>query len=280
MLEDHFGDIVGKARYGKGLSLDALAGLSGLSDERLSALEEGRRPTGKEVDTLAPLLDLDGKRLRDIAEEKWHPRSLPKRIEEWVYPLQGYIGSYPVWGYLLFDRGLGEAVLIDTAYDPIKVLKTLDQQRLRLACILLTHAHMDHIGGLREIQQATNATVYIHPNEEATLGKPLRAGDHPVQEGALLEMGEIKIRALSTPGHTEGGTSYLFEERGIAFVGDALFAGSVGRSRSPQSYLTLISGIQKKILSLPEQTLLFPGHGPATTVGEEKQHNPFFPTLA
>jgi glyoxylase-like metal-dependent hydrolase (beta-lactamase superfamily II) len=94
-----------------------------------------------------------------------------------------------------------------------------------------------------------------------------------------LQLGRIAISPLSTPGHTPGGTTYLAQDdnREVAFTGDALFAGSVGRSRSAQSYSLLLEGIRKKIFTLAEETPLFPGHGPATTVGEEKENNPFFP---
>jgi glyoxylase-like metal-dependent hydrolase (beta-lactamase superfamily II) len=131
---------------------------------------------------------------------------------------------------------------------------------------------------VEEIRKETGAAVYLHPDERAVLGRALE-GEHPVKEGVGLPLGRFRISPLSTPGHTPGGMTYVAgdEERRVAFTGDALFAGSVGRSRSSQSYPLLLEGIREKILVLPDEIPLFPGHGPATSVGEEKRHNPFFP---
>jgi glyoxylase-like metal-dependent hydrolase (beta-lactamase superfamily II) len=131
---------------------------------------------------------------------------------------------------------------------------------------------------LEEIRRATGATVYLNPEERAIFGKSVEEFQAP-REGLRLQLGRIAISPLSTPGHTPGGTTYLAQDdsREVAFTGDALFAGSVGRSRSAQSYSLLLEGIRKKIFTLAEETPLFPGHGPATTVGEEKENNPFFP---
>ncbi|HET6370853.1 MAG TPA: MBL fold metallo-hydrolase, partial [Nitrospiria bacterium] len=130
-----------------------------------------------------------------------------------------------------------------------------------------------------EILRVTRAEAYLHRNEEATLGRPAGENILPIQEETRFQVGRFSIRPLETPGHTPGGTSYLVkeEDRAVAFVGDALFAGSVGRCRSPESYPLLLEGIRRKIFSLENHTILYPGHGPATTVGEEKLHNPFFP---
>ena len=95
-----------------------------------------------------------------------------------------------------------------------------------------------------------------------------------LEEGQELSIGKTRLKALATPGHTPGGVTYVSE--GLCFVGDALFAGSTGRSMSPQGYQTLLASLRQKVLSLPEDTVILPGHGPTTTVGEEKRHNPFF----
>ena len=279
MLEDAFADIVGKARWGKSLSVGSLAAASGIAPERLSSLEAGSPPTPGEVGAVAGPLGLGASRLRAIAENTWEPGPLPPWGKERVRSILGHIGSYPVWGYLFVDDATAEAALIDTAYDPQAVLRCLERERLRLVLILLTHAHADHIGGMEQIHRATGAAVYLDPQEKATLGGSLPKESRPIREGSAFSVGRFSIRPLSTPGHTSGGTSFLSEEPGrpLAFVGDALFAGSVGRSRSPQSYPVLLEGIHKNLLSLPGDCVFFPGHGPATTAGEERAHNPFFP---
>ncbi len=275
-LEDEFCDIIGKALSGKGLSLKDLAQKSGLPSNVIASLENGSsKPTEDQVQKLARVLDLEPQRLLMIAKGQYLPKPVPEKILEHVIALPGNIGGYRVWGYLLFDPVSREAALFDTAYNPKLSLDAIAKNDLRLRFIFLTHCHYDHMGGSDTIRKATRAVVTCHERELTLYHKgEIKEPDRLIEEGDEIRLGRWTIRAVATPGHTPGGVTYLTD--GMAFVGDALFAGSTGRSMSPVGYQSLISSLREKVLSLDPDTVLFPGHGPATTVGEEREHNPFF----
>lgn len=275
-LEDDFSDIIQKARAGLGRSAAEVASRAGLSPSDLKDLESGRRPPkADETRRLAQNLQLDPDKLEAIAAGRWQPRPIPPPGTPPVIRLTGMIGNYPVHGYLCFDPKTRKAVLIDTAYEPRLALVAVAREGLRLEAIVLTHCHRDHIGGLDRLREATGAVVVVHPAERALYDENAeRPPDREVGEGDEIPFGESRLRALETPGHTAGGVSYLVD--GTVFVGDALFAGSMGRSMSPAGFETLRASLADKILTLPIETRLCPGHGPMTTVGEERQHNPFF----
>jgi glyoxylase-like metal-dependent hydrolase (beta-lactamase superfamily II) len=276
-LEDNLGDILQKARQGKGWSLSRLARETGLDAKNLGRFEEGiQDPQPDQLTRLAHALGLHKDPLQDIAHQQWFPDPFPKEARQGIIPLKGYLGDYEVKGYLLFESESQEAALIDTAYNPDLVLKTLTERGLTLRAILLTHAHRDHIGGLSIIRSGTGAPVFLHPQE-----LPLYRQQDPIlpdrwaEEGLQIPLGRLTLEVLETPGHTPGGVTYYTGT--TCFVGDALFAGSTGRSYSPEGYKSLLGSLRKKVLTLPGKTLLCPGHGPTTTVREELLHNPFFP---
>jgi len=275
-LEDNIEDILQKARIGKGLSLSALSSKAGLDEKSLSSFEDGRKmPTLDQLRILAQCLHLEKTCLEGIANNFWTPQPFPKKAEREVITLKGYLGNYEVKGYLFLASDQNDALLIDTAYNPDLVLKTLSEKNLSLKGILLTHAHHDHIQGVSKIRSKTGAQVYLHPRE-LPLYRTHEAipPDQWAEEGTIIGLGQKTLRVLETPGHTPGGVSYYSGK--FCFVGDALFAGSTGRSFSPEGYQNLLSSLKKKVLSLPEDTVLCPGHGPSTTVQEERLHNPFF----
>ncbi len=271
-LEDEFGDIIGKARRGQNMSQRETATAVGITESDLSCMEKYTlKPTKAQVYKLADVLNLDGTKLLDIATEEWEPASLkqPNDTKLDVITVSAPVGGWPVNAYLLICKATDEAAIIDTAAHPDLILEQLDKHKINPTAILLTHSHKDHADGLQQLQNATGCQAYIHKNEP----KPRSAGKlRELVHSDVIEVGALMVTVLDTPGHTPGGCSFLTQT--AAFVGDAIFAGSVGGPNI--SYQDEINSVRDNLLTLPDDVRLFPGHGPATTVGEEKLHNPFF----
>ena len=201
------------------------------------------------------------------------------------------LGDFETNCYVLRDSSTPhDCLLIDTGLDPEPLLDFLERNKLTPAALILTHGHADHIAGVEPLRKIFPAiVVYIHKldaemltNAAANLsimaGSSLTAkkADHFVEDGDILEKIEIKLRVIHTPGHTPGGICLYCEKDGVIFVGDTLFAGSIGRTDFPNGDMRqLISGIKSKLFKLPENTTVYPGHGPETTIGQEMAENPF-----
>jgi glyoxylase-like metal-dependent hydrolase (beta-lactamase superfamily II) len=197
------------------------------------------------------------------------------------------VGPLQSNSYLLADEVTGEAALFDPGMESEPVADVLARERLTVTAIINTHGHFDHVFGNAYFKAKTGAPLLMHRAdldlvkrlEEQSLYFGFRATPSPLpdrflEEGDEVRVGGIRLRVLHTPGHSPGGICLVTD--GTAFVGDTLFAGSIGRTDLPGgSAETLLTSIREKLLTLPDDTVIYPGHGPATTIGHERRHNPF-----
>lgn len=183
-----------------------------------------------------------------------------------------------------------EAVVIDPGDEDEKILMALADEKLRVKYIINTHGHFDHVAANKHIKEATKADILIHAADAPMLSNlssmaisfGLSAENSPapdklIGEGDIISFGNISLKVLHTPGHSQGSVSLFAEKERKVFSGDTLFAGSIGRTDLPGGdYGTLIKNVREKIFTLGDDVQVFPGHGPETTVGTEKKFNPFF----
>ena len=265
-LEDNVSDILGKAQRGLRISDNQLAERSGVSAEKIRKLRDGDFDDDA-VECVAPVLNLDAAALRKLAAGKWNPEAV--REIEGLARFNTTYHDMTVNAYLVWDPATREAVAFDTGADCGDMLQCIEEKRLRVKLILLTHAHPDHVADLRRLRKRTGAPVYIserEAEEEATA----------IAEGKRFQAGSLEIEARLTSGHSPGGMTYVVTglSRPVAIVGDSLFAGSMGGGNI--SYADALRNNREKILKLPDETIICPGHGPLTIVGKEKRDNPFF----
>lgn len=275
-LEDELCDILKKSRTGQGLSVGEVARLTGLPGGDVTALERGDQPRDRaEVRALAKPLGLRPEPLAQIAIEQWEP--VARRPPAWVETIHGSINGYGVQGYVVHDAG--EAVLVDTAYNASAMIEFLSAHRLRLVGICLTHGHADHADGIEQILKFHPVPVYLGAEDVGLLSwQPPAAQLITPAHGQTIAVGRLALHCLLTPGHTPGGICYRVDDPQVpvCFVGDTLFAGSIGRSNPGTLYETHLASVRTIVLGLAPEYRLLPGHGPATTVEEELVHNPFY----
>jgi glyoxylase-like metal-dependent hydrolase (beta-lactamase superfamily II) len=187
------------------------------------------------------------------------------------------------------DEQTREAIVIDPGDDVSQILELLAQHGLKVKAIVITHAHIDHIGGAQELKRITQAPVYMNLNDAglqamlatqaAWLGVPTPESvkiDAPLNDGATLQLGQAEFHVLHTPGHTQGSTSLWIPSERKLVAGDTLFLGSIGRTDLPGGDgRQILRSIHQKLLPLPEETTVIPGHGGITTIGQEKEFNVF-----
>jgi hydroxyacylglutathione hydrolase len=190
---------------------------------------------------------------------------------------------------LLGDAEAGEAIVIDPGDEVARIHKRLTELGLKLKQILVTHAHIDHVGGALKLKRLTGAPILLNENDlpllkmmsmqAAWLGMPTpetAPPDESLVDGMRVGLDRFPAKVLHTPGHTQGSVSLHFAPMKMVIAGDTLFAGSIGRTDLPGgNFDQIIDSIQTRLLALPDETRVLPGHGPATTIGEERQGNPF-----
>jgi hydroxyacylglutathione hydrolase len=182
------------------------------------------------------------------------------------------VGPYQTNCYILACKDTLEGVVIDPGDEVLRITKEISQNGLRIQYILITHGHIDHIGGVRDLKSITKAPVLIHRHDASSLSVP---PDDNLHEGQNIQVGTYTLSVVHTPGHSPGGVCLLAP--GAVFTGDTLFAGSVGRTDFPGgSHERLLEGVRKKIFPLGDELRIYPGHGPASTIGAERRTNPFF----
>lgn len=270
-LEDEFSDILTKAMRGTGTGVAALARATGLPAEAIGAWAAGRGVPGeREAREIARALRLDAGKFADAAARRWHPDDL--RLPDVRHHPQD---PHPSNGYIFFLDGGKRAALVDPAGIPANLLRILREGQYHLEYILITHKHRDHCDATEDVAaQFPRAKIVMHTADIAAIGR-LADVALRVRDGDELEFGDVRIRMLHTPGHTDGSSSYLFKS--TVFTGDTLFAGSVGGAYGDLStYGDILNSVRSKIFTLPDDTVVMPGHGPPTKVEWEKAHNPFF----
>lgn len=188
--------------------------------------------------------------------------------------------------YILYNPDKRAGLIIDPGAEGLHLIKFIKQEKISINYIVNTHGHPDHTGANRKIKEHTNAPILIHQYDAPMLAKsgsvlslifPLEssspAADTFIKDGDLIECAGMKLKVLHTPGHTPGGISLLIDDS--IFTGDTLFSGSIGRSDLPGGSPQVLLNSIKKILSLDENLIIYPGHGPSTTVRQELHSNPF-----
>jgi hydroxyacylglutathione hydrolase len=263
-LEDLFEDIIGKAQRGLKLSDEEVAAKANFALATLNRLRSGSG-TQDEVVGLARALELKQIPLWESFQRSWEPETVNLDGLEQVNTdlLGATVNTYLVW-----DPASRKCALFDAGIEPATLATIRDQRDLEIESIFITHTHEDHVAALEEIATKTAARVF------GPSGEPV-SGATAVQEGDRFEIGNLKVEARLTNGHSSGGTSYIIEGLSVpvAVVGDSLFAGSMGGA--PNAYPLALKNNREKLMTLPVDTVVCPGHGPMTTVGEERRHNPF-----
>jgi hydroxyacylglutathione hydrolase len=201
------------------------------------------------------------------------------------------LGAYETNCYVLrSSEAAKDCLIVDAGLGANKLIKFLDEHKLNPVSIVLTHGHIDHIEGVAALRAGfPDIKVHIHKLDAEMLTEPytnlsamtgasfsVEPADFLLEEQSVIEQADIKLSVLHTPGHTPGGICLYSEEEGIVFTDDTLFADSIGRTDFPNGNMEqLLQGIREKLFTLPDETKVYPGHGPITTIAHEKAYNPF-----
>lgn len=272
-LEDSLGDILRKARMSANVAPEAAATAAGISAEAYAGVEDSGRPVpGFRYDRVAALLSLHGGNLEKIGGG-WLPAPVDTGTWREFRMITTAGDGMTVNCFLVWDEVTREAALFDTGFDAAPIFRHVDEHGLALKHLFITHSHADHLAALDPVRQRF-PKIRLHSNiKSAPVDQRNRPND-------FINLGSLRITNRDTPGHAEDGVTYVVgnwpeDAPHVAVVGDAIFAGSIGGAK--QNLELARSKIRDQIYSLPPPTLICPGHGPLTTVGEQKANNPWFP---
>jgi len=271
-LEDSIGDILRKARTSNQAPVEAAAHAAGIPVAEYQSFENGgKAPAPLRWANLGQLLRINGPRLQR-QHDGWRPA--PADLSRWreirVVTTQG--DDMSVNAFLIWDEVTRDAAVFDTGFDAAPLLALLRDNQLTLRHVFITHSHADHVAGLAVLREH-------HPRARVHSSSRNAPVDQRNRPNECVQLGSLRISHRDTPGHAEDGVTYVVgnwpeDAPHVAIVGDALFAGSIGGARE---HLDLArQRIRDQVFSLPPDTLVCPGHGPLSTVGEEQSHNPWF----
>ena len=271
-LEDHLGDIVKKAALINHVPAAKAAAAAGLSESEFAAFEKDGKSTKKiNLPALAGAIGVAPKKLEAIAAG-WLPAKTDLTIWREIRVITTQEDDTIVNCYLIWDEVTRDAALFDTGFEAQPILDIIAAENLVLRHIFITHSHYDHVNALPKLREAA-------PKARVHSGSKNAPVDQRNKNAEIIHLGGLRITHRETPGHAEDGVTYMvgnWQEDAplVAIVGDTIFAGSMGRGNP--DFALARQKIREQILTLPAETLLCPGHGPLTTVAEEKEHNPFF----
>lgn len=254
------------------VSPEAASAAAGLTVAELAVLEEsGQIAKRPNFAALASLIGLSASRLEGIAKG-WKPMEKDLSLWRELRVITTTAQGITVNCYLIWDEVSREAAIFDTGWDAQPILKLIEENQLALRHLFITHTHDDHIAAIGAIREKLPKVRLHSSSKSAPVDQRNRAND-------FIHLGSLRITNRPTPGHAEEGTSYVIgtwpeDAPHVAIVGDAIFAGSIGTGN--QSWDLAKQKLREQIFSLPLETLICPGHGPLTTIAEEKAHNPFF----
>ena len=267
-LEDTFADIVRKAMLGRGIGREELSGRLGIERSDMErVLAGGHMPPSETFAQMARELFLDPVCLERVAHDpRVEPPVLPDLVQRLVLPF----GAWTVNAWVLLDRSKSHALLIDAGTRALEISSWLSHRNLALSRVLITHNHPDHVGGLPGLLVSVPGVGIAVPSH-------LECASHAriLQDRDRLDWEDLHIGVRSTPGHTADSVSYIVEGLGrtLLISGDALFARSIGGMSGGMALA--IERLKTVMASLPPDCLVLPGHGPASTVGDELKNNPF-----
>jgi len=267
-LEDFFEDVIGKTCRGLGIDDGTLSFITGVDEAKIVGLKNGEFDE-QACRELCSTLSLDADALVAMAAKTWAPKPVDVSGLRQFHSIYG--GDMGVNAYVAFDEATKSAAVFDTGADASELISTVAELGLKVEAVLITHTHHDHIIELdRVLTETGNPPCFVSDREPL----PQAEGFAP---GRTFQIGGLTISTRSTTGHSVGGVSYVIEglSKPVVIVGDALFSSSMGGG--VVSFPDALESNRRELFTLSDDCVVCPGHGPMSTIGEEKAHNPFYP---